>query len=176
MNKLDINSPEYWERILESEWLWDIDKKLWFSDTTNTIIKTKIDESKIKIKISENKFEIKYKWKLAWVVEFEEDERWIYISFLWTPNWTEKTLWWNRIFDNKYYEYFNEDNWNTEKIFWMWPYLLEKFLHFIYEKWVPLYWKPIEWSEKFYAWIFERLENAWFLRYNFDWEEYEITF
>lgn len=175
MKNLDVNSFEYWEKILEKEGLWDIDKKLWFSDEISNILSNRIDEKFVKIKSFDGKFEIYYKSKLAWVVLYEETKDWIYVDFLWTPNWNEKTLWHNTIFDNKYYEYFNEKNNNTSPVLWMWPYLFEKFFFHIAEKWLKIHWQPIEGSESFYKKCFDRMEKAWVLEFIFEDGRYEIT-
>lgn len=167
-----INSQEYWEKILEREGLWDIDKQENFSERVGTILATKIDESQVEIKTWKDTFKIFYKWKLAWVVDYQKVEDWVYVEFLWTPNWTEKTLWHNAVFDNKYIEYFWE---NRTPIIWMWPYLFEKFFFEMAKKWKKIYWKPIEWSENFYRKCFNKMADIWALEYIFEDWKYEIT-
>ncbi len=158
--KIDNNNtdPEYWDKILEKEWLWSLDKKEWFiqvQENKEKIIDL-IDlnnieeiEKKLKIKININKEDKKItlednNWYEIWRIEpwifymyNYEDESHLYKkideSFRWKWYWT--------ILMNLYKKYFELPK--TEVSYKI------STIRFLQKFWYNLKYKIINWNEYF---------------------------
>lgn len=131
MKNLNENSLEYWENLLKSEWLWDIDKELWIKEQKN--IKNTKKETRKKIDLVFNpdnyikNFE-KENPDLKINIDFENseieilDKNWLAIWHIW-PGFVPFEW-----FENEPHLYFEID----EKYRWkdFWKFLFSIYKHF----------------------------------------------
>lgn len=186
LNNFDKNSPEYWNAILEEEWLSDLDKKEWF-------VTKKISEKFLEIKNILDSNSLKNSVKKI------EDEKDIDISL---DFWNKKIIFYSRSWSEKIWEIFNStykshkiehdnhlflkveekfrDEWFWKILFW----LHEKMWK---EKWVDLIpkkefskekskiifsesiWYELKWKIPFWTLNYEDLtEDDYYKIYNWD--------
>lgn len=124
MENLDKKSSEYWENILKSEWLWDLDEKEWFSERVENIIN-------ITSKDWFEKFILDFENKNNLKVEINDEEASVYFidisskKLIWfvkpwhySYNWLEKSDHLEKVIEPDF-------RWK-----WFWKILLEIFLNY----------------------------------------------
>lgn len=130
MEKLDENSFEYWEKILEKEGLWDIDNEIWIKNNKKNLEKTlKTTPKKIDFVINPDEYIKNFEKENPWFkvkVDFENfeieilDKNWLMVWYIWP--WIVPLEW----FETEEHLYFEVDEKYRWKNFW-------KFLYSIYK-------------------------------------------
>lgn len=126
MKNLDVNSFEYWEKILEKEGLWDIDVKEWFSEKVKKVLVLKtikdLDNYILEIEERNNVF-FEIDEENFSVILYDRDtknEIWFVKPWIYSYNWLNK---------KSHLDFVVSDNYRWK---WFWKNLLE-----IYD----FYWK-----------------------------------
>lgn len=129
---LEKNSQNYWEKLLENEGLWDIDKKLWIKNIWKTNIKNTSDYTKNDVEkiLNSSNFE-KYFYKnfpnLELNVDYQNWEINIYDKktkiLIWhIGSWKNILPWYERE-EHLYFEVDEKYSWK-----WIWKFLYEYYV------------------------------------------------
>lgn len=172
MDKIDKNSPEYWDKILEKEWLWNLDEeKSFILEKTKNSAKKVLEIENLNYDFRKDEVLIKNWDVLIWRIKYNFlDNKNIELESLYTINWNYNKI----ISDNWFKEEFLSYFWEYQKIKipWAWKEILKQFI--LNYKWYNLTIIPIKSSRGFYNKVLTQFENEWLISIIETYPEYKL--
>jgi len=159
----DINELEKWEKLLESEWLGDIDNQLSYETNYNkNVVKNiieDIEDIEDNIEINNEDWILKFYLdnELIWIIEYSKAKNnEIYIDMIWNIN--------ADVEDFDKYDFKERYNFDKKdiKIKWLVYFMYEKFFKILKNKWYKLAFWAIENNNLYF--INEELLNRWIIK------------
>lgn len=188
-----FDSPEYWEKILEAEWLWDLDVIEWFREKVNDILEFKNEKTFynfIKDFEEKNNLKVMFDNNNASISFFEKETSrkiWFIRPWHYSYNWLEKSSHLEKVIEPDYrwkgfWKKLIEIFVNYWKLKWYKNFLLPKneYSHklssislFVKYFWYEITWKFIDWERiEVDDYEFDRIYLRWVDDLDFT---YELT-